>query len=864
MRLPKDVKELQSVLASCNQVRYHIKDYNSYIAPFSHLLKKSVPWSWSPALTTAYERLKKVMASPEVLRPFDPSLPSRIFTDFNGALDKRRPALGASLWQKAVNGEWHPVGYASRYLSVAENRLILIEAAYSSSIGECLGLSFALRYFYPELSTAARFEVMIDARNLLYWKTSVSPLMINLRATIAGLYDLSAVNLIHVPRKRQFADFLGRLSHDEVPADFNEFDETGTECYVFRANTFLTPPVPSSSLSWSCVADAPDGYLPTDFSEEELSAMKSSRAKYVVAKGRPVYRKLHSRNLYVVPLAKLDALFTELHIDSTTGMHRHAIATRTLFLPYSWSSKHADLEHRLSNCGCLASRGHKGIKPLEVYTGQQARPGSFGAVVYFDQKSFMTHSGRKYIGTCLDKSTGLVKGILIDAPTGGNAIAQVEDFLTLGKPIAAAVFDRHASYLNDQVFRKFLSSNDITPYYSKGDNPTMISDLERVHGEMNFHIRTLHDPWDWEPSFRKLLYLINSAPSQEGMSRAGLAFGHTLLEAHAIARRHKSLKLALSDSKLPDIPQYHFGDKVKLDKKFSSQNEEPFEIVTVIAQEGATILVQHQDSSPSYEAIRRIYSLPKAAYDPAQRDSEAIRAARAAPPAESRAQAAASPAPLPPRVVGDPAHRPLLAPIDVVDEDSPVDVVDEDSPLIPARSGPSLDELEMKHSPELVPAAPRQRNRSRYNLRAIPSHSLVQTIVQDVVQALQLSSPAIPVDHRAEVFPEKGDFLIMAERGKPWIARVDSVLKDNQLWVSQFIWRDDKEVGTVIPLWLDADRRPKAKDTKPKGDWSPARYLVSGDAIVSVHPLEPSLGPLRLPLAALASFADYRRDPGNF
>ena len=168
MRNPTDRLELTSLLASANQVRFHIPNYNTLIAPFSHLLSKSVPFVWGPDLDVDFKVLKDAMCSPACLAPFDPNLPTRIFTDYNGALNKRRPAIGASLWQLQRDGIWRPVGYASRYLSMAESRLILKEAAFSSSVGECIGLSFALRYFYPELSQLTKFEVFVDAKNLLY------------------------------------------------------------------------------------------------------------------------------------------------------------------------------------------------------------------------------------------------------------------------------------------------------------------------------------------------------------------------------------------------------------------------------------------------------------------------------------------------------------------------------------------------------------------------------------------------------------------------------------------------------------------------------------------------------------------------
>ena len=217
MPAPRDAKELKSFLASCNVMRAHIPSYNGLTSALTNLVRKNVAWSWTIEQEQAFSRLKRAMIAPAVLMPFSQAAPARLFTDNNGFLHQsgvvtRRPAVGGSLWQEDAQGIWRPVGYASRFISVAEVNLITKQSAFSSMIGEAIAFHFAMVYFYPELVCLPNgFEVIADCRNLTYWKTSDSPVLASLRASLSGRFDLSKVRLRHINRVHNFtADSLAR------------------------------------------------------------------------------------------------------------------------------------------------------------------------------------------------------------------------------------------------------------------------------------------------------------------------------------------------------------------------------------------------------------------------------------------------------------------------------------------------------------------------------------------------------------------------------------------------------------------------------------------------------------------------------
>jgi hypothetical protein len=225
------------------------------------------------------------------------------------------------------------------------------------------------------------------------------------------------------------------------------------------------------------VADE-DGFMLSDFSDEEKAAMTTSRLFKANLQG-PVTRRLHGRTLFCVPAGKVTSVWEDNHVNAD-GSHSTLTQTKLRLAHLTWPKKIGSMRELFARCEtCQESRGPKGLKPIPVYTGQAGRPGEFGEVVMFDQKSMPTHSGRQYIGTCLDKTTGLFDAILISGPTGAEAIRQIKHFQRLGKTIGAAIFDRHASYLTDRAFRDFLEQQGIQPYYNKSaldaDDPRLMT-----------------------------------------------------------------------------------------------------------------------------------------------------------------------------------------------------------------------------------------------------------------------------------------------------------------------------------------------------------------------------------------------------
>jgi hypothetical protein len=406
MPAPRDVKELKSFLASCNVMRAHIPSYNALTSALTSLVRKNVVWSWTIEQEQAFGKLKRAMIDPAVLMPFSQAAPARLFTDYNGFIDQtgvvtRRPAVGGSLWQEDAQGVWRPIGYASRFISVAEKNLITKQSAFSSMIGESIAFHFAMVYFYPELVCLPNgFEVIADCRNLTYWKTSDSPVLASLRASLSGRFDLSKVRLRHINRVHNFtADSLARLSTTEPNPNFLEI-----MCSVYEFPQ-LAEIILDSGPSCS-VTEVPDSFSPADFSPAEIEHLKTDKTSHVVG-GQPVTRQLHGHPVFVMPLSKVRETFLSAHVTDE-GPHLSAEATRANLAHLHWSGKAGSGANsfRALMWACTVCQQNAAVPRYKTLGHAGARPTAFGELVFFDHKSFVQMGGTKLIlGTSMDKAT---------------------------------------------------------------------------------------------------------------------------------------------------------------------------------------------------------------------------------------------------------------------------------------------------------------------------------------------------------------------------------------------------------------------------------------------------------------------------
>ena len=105
--------------------------------PLHALIKKDVPYLWTPQCQHSFDTLKELLTAPVLLFPqFDK--PFILETDASGL------GLGAVLAQRQEDGVVQPIAYASRSLQIHERNYGITEL-------EGLGVVWAVRHFRPYL-----------------------------------------------------------------------------------------------------------------------------------------------------------------------------------------------------------------------------------------------------------------------------------------------------------------------------------------------------------------------------------------------------------------------------------------------------------------------------------------------------------------------------------------------------------------------------------------------------------------------------------------------------------------------------------------------------------------------------------------
>ena len=119
---PSNVSELRSFLGS---VQFYGKflppNFSTIAEPLYKLTKKDVTWRWGSEQQNAFDKLKDLLSSDEVLTHFDPTLPIGI------ACDASSVGIGAVLFHRYPNGNERPIANASKILSDCQRKYSQIQ-----------------------------------------------------------------------------------------------------------------------------------------------------------------------------------------------------------------------------------------------------------------------------------------------------------------------------------------------------------------------------------------------------------------------------------------------------------------------------------------------------------------------------------------------------------------------------------------------------------------------------------------------------------------------------------------------------------------------------------------------------------------
>jgi len=154
---PKSVHDIQVFLGLANFYRRFIKRYTRILLPITALLKKGVPFRWSPIAQQAFDKLKEAFTTAPILKHFDPTRPVILEADSSNR------ALGSVASQRDDSGVLHPIAFYSRKFNAAE----LNYEIYDKEMLAIVETMDKWRHYFE--GSGHKTTVISDHKNLLWF-----------------------------------------------------------------------------------------------------------------------------------------------------------------------------------------------------------------------------------------------------------------------------------------------------------------------------------------------------------------------------------------------------------------------------------------------------------------------------------------------------------------------------------------------------------------------------------------------------------------------------------------------------------------------------------------------------------------------
>ena len=152
---PANARKLKTFLGLTGYYRHFVRDYSKIAQPLTELTRDDAEWVWTEAHQSAFEELKKILTSDQVMNYPDFTKPFTIKSDASLG------AIGYVLTQK-IDGKEKVISYGSKKLSDTQRRWSTYDREYFALLCAVRANSHYLRH--------APFTAVTDHRPLLAWR----------------------------------------------------------------------------------------------------------------------------------------------------------------------------------------------------------------------------------------------------------------------------------------------------------------------------------------------------------------------------------------------------------------------------------------------------------------------------------------------------------------------------------------------------------------------------------------------------------------------------------------------------------------------------------------------------------------------
>ena len=352
---PTDVSQVRSFVGLVTYYQRFIPDMSTVLSPITELLQKGAEFTWTAACQQAFDRIKQLLSSTQILAHYNPDLPVRLASDASPYGNNR---IGAVLSHVYPSGEERPIAYASRKLSKTER-------SYSQIDREALAIVWSVKKFHTYLY-GRHFELLTDHQPLvsIFNPSKSLPAMTTARLQqyavfLAGHQYSICYRNTHDPRN---ADGLSRLPYGSPHADDAE-----TAVDVFYAQLAEPLPVTAKELRHSTRCDPVSAEV-TQYVHHGWPAACPKPEK------KPFWTRRHALSLsqdcllwgnrVVIPPPHQRPVHLELHEGHPGIVRMKAIARSYVW----WPNMDSQLEETVKACiGCQETRSAPPVAPVHPW-----------------------------------------------------------------------------------------------------------------------------------------------------------------------------------------------------------------------------------------------------------------------------------------------------------------------------------------------------------------------------------------------------------------------------------------------------------------------------------------------------------------
>ena len=328
---PTDRKTLSSFLGMINYYGRYIKNLSDLIEPLAALKEKGVDFKWTIRQQEAFQKIKEILSSEPVIRPFDVTKQIELTTDAS------ENAIGAILSQ-----EGHPVMFMSRRLSKAERNYSNIEREALAIVWATfrarhflIGTKFLLRCDHSPL------EYIFNPRRELPKVTSAR--ILRWAIQLMGFdYEIQYVKGNTIPH----VDAMSRLDFEEDANDDSYSDCCSTSSFVHWTETDV---VNLKDLAFATKKDPILERITNRIITNKWSGCSIAERPYKVFRHRLTVEQgvIFSGDLIVPPKSMQQEIIKAVHDDVHCGMEA---TKQRLRLEAWWPGYSSDVERYVGSC----------------------------------------------------------------------------------------------------------------------------------------------------------------------------------------------------------------------------------------------------------------------------------------------------------------------------------------------------------------------------------------------------------------------------------------------------------------------------------------------------------------------------------